>query len=237
MAEGTTALDLALTTEGDPDGSDLITYGQGSFVPSTTPEGPLQYIQQHERIAALKLAPPFWGKPFVAALLSAFIAQIQELEDTLWQMLELRTLPLADLPRLKVLGKIVGQPQLGFDTETYRTVIEARARANRSRGTARDLLDVLNILVGPEQYSISEFGDATLYVLALTPIEVTTPMRVVLPDTRAAGVGLMFVSSTETGAGVRGFYHAGGSSSAGSFLWDSFVSPGLGTPLLGVVSL
>ncbi|HEY6056239.1 MAG TPA: hypothetical protein VIU86_20075 [Gaiellaceae bacterium] len=237
MAEGTTAIDLALTTEGDADGSDLITFAEGTFVPTTLPEGPLQYIQTHEEIAVRKLAPPFWGKPFVAALLQAFIAQIQELEDTLWQMLELRTLAGADLPRLKVLGKIVGQPQLGFDTETYRIVIEARARANRSRGTARDILDVLNILVGPEEYSIREVGDATLYVLALTPITVTTPMRVVLPDTRSAGVGLAFVSSAEAGAGVYGFYHAGGSASAGSFLWDSSASPGAGTPMLGVVNL
>jgi hypothetical protein len=197
MAEGTTAIDLALTTEGDPDGSELITYGEGSFVPTTVPEGPLQYIQQHEEIAARKLAPPFWGKPFVAALLAAFIEQIQELEDTLWQILELHTLAGADLPRLKVLGRIVGQPQLGFDTETYRTVIQARARANRSHGTGRDLLDVLGILLGEGHYTLLNIGGAVLYLDALDDIDAAglAKVTVVLPDVRAAGVGLHFLFS------------------------------------------
>jgi len=194
MAEGTTALDLALTTEGDPDGSDLIEYVEGSFVPTTTPEGALQYIQQHDEIAARKLAPPFWGKPFVAALLSAFIEQIQALEDTLWEMLELRTLAGADLPRLKVLGKIVVQPRLGFDTEAYRKVIEARALVNVSRGRASDILGALDVLFGAGEYQLTEMGNATLSLTALQPVDAMglAMAAAILPDVRAGGIGLQF---------------------------------------------
>src|SRR6186997_1917350 len=98
MAEGTTAIALALTTEGDADGTDLIVFGEGTFEHAAGfPEGPLQYIGQHEEIAARKLAPPFWGKPFVAALLGAFTRELQFLEDTFWEILESRTLENADL--------------------------------------------------------------------------------------------------------------------------------------------
>ena len=50
MAEGTTAIDTALTTEGDADGSDQIEYlvGEGDY----TPEGFLQYIATHDEIAS-----------------------------------------------------------------------------------------------------------------------------------------------------------------------------------------
>lgn len=239
MAEGTTALDTALTTEGDADGTELIEYEPGSLDPAPTPSGALQYIADHEERGVRELVPPYWGKPFVAAVLQSVLREIQTLEDTLWEMLELRTLAGADLPRLKVLGKIVGQPRLGFDTETYRTVIEARARANRSQGRAIDLLEVLAILLGEANFVLVELGGATLQIIALEPLdELGLAMVVaVLPDTRAAGVGLFLVSSTETGAGVLGFYPAGGSASAGSFIWDSAVSPGGGTPMLGVTDL
>jgi hypothetical protein len=193
MAEGTPALDLALTTEGDADGSNQIEYLVGTGEHEA--EGPLQYIPTHDEIASRKLAPPFWGKPFVQAVLSAFVREIQTLEDTIWEFMDLRTLPLADLPRLKVLGKIVGQPRLGFDTEDYRLLIQARARANVSRGLGSDLFAVLELMLGPGEYTMLEMGNATLYVSALQPVtDVGVAMvEQILPDTRAAGVGLHFL--------------------------------------------
>lgn len=237
MAEGTTAIDTALTTEGDADGWDLIEFRVGTA--DVSPSGALQYTPNYEEISARELAPPFWGKPFVAALTSAFAREIQTLEDTLWEMLELRTIDGADLARLKVIGKIVGQPRLGFDTEHYRTLIKARALANVSRGRGSDIFGVLDLLLGPGDYAIYTPGNATLYLVALQPVDAVglSMVEQILPDTRSAGVGLELLSSTEADAGFLGFYPAGGSASAGSFLWDSAVTPGSGTPMLGVAEL
>lgn len=205
MAEGTTAIDLALTTEGDADGTDLIEFAEGSFEHAAgPPEGALQYISTHEQIAAYKLAPPFWGKPFAAGVLASVTHELQLLEDNLWDILESRTLENADLVRLKVLGKIVGQPRHGFDTESYRTLIAARALANVSRGRARDLLAVLTQLLGAGDYTLLAVGNATLYVTALQPVDDNGLAMVteILPDTRAAGVGLQFLYSDEDFADV-----------------------------------
>ncbi len=207
MAEGTTAIDTALSTEGDADGSELIEYLIGEREDYGSPLGQfgaLQYISEHDEIAARKLAPPFWGKPFIAALLSSFMREIQRLEDEVWNILDIRTLPNADLPRLKVLGKLVGQPRLNFSTESYRLLIEARALANVSRGRGSDLLAVLELLVGPGNYILLELGDATLY---LTVIQTLTEEGVdmaaqVLPDTRAAGVGLQLLFTSTSFADV-----------------------------------
>lgn len=198
MAEGTTAIDLALTTEGDADGTDLITFTDGTFEHANgPPEGALQYIGTHEQLAAYQLAPPFWGKPFVAGVLSSVTHELQLQEDDLWDILESRTLENADLVRLKVLGKLVGQPQFGFDTESYRTLIEARAVANVSRGRARDLLDVLDVLLGVGDYVLTAVGNATLYITALQPVDAVGLAMVeqILPDAASAGVGLQFLSS------------------------------------------
>lgn len=195
MAEGTTAIDTALTTEGDADGSELIEYRVGTA--DVSPSGALQYVPDHEELGARDLAPPFWGKPFIAAGLLAFLRELQTLEDTLWTMLELRTIEGADLPRLKVIGKIVGQPRLGFSTESYRTLIKARAIANVSRGRASDLLAVLDALLGAGDYVLLAIGNATLYVTALQPVtdEGAAMVTIVLPDAPSAGVGLQFFFS------------------------------------------
>lgn len=196
--EGTTAIDTTLSTEGDADGTELIVFGEGTFVHAgDDPSGPLEYIRNHEEIAARKLAPPFWGKPFVAWVLGAFIREIQLLEDNLWDILESRTLENADLTRLKVLGKIVGQPRHGFDTESYRLLIAARGLANVSKGRASDLLAVLTLLLGEGDYVLLAIGNATLYVTALNPVDANGVAMVseILPDTRSAGVGLQFLYS------------------------------------------
>jgi hypothetical protein len=207
MAEGTTAIDLALTTEGDADGTDLITFEQGTFVHAAgPPEGALQYIGNHEEIAARKLAPPFWGKPFVAALLAAFTRELQFLEDTFWEILESRTLANADLVRLKVLGKIVGQPRLGFDIETYRILIGARAIANNSRGRASDLIAVLDALGFGGGYTLTALGGAQLQISAPGPVtaEQVLAARLILPDTRSAGVGLDLLYGSDGDVGYWG---------------------------------
>lgn len=197
MAEGTTAIDTALTTEGDADGSELIEYRVG--IADVSPSGALQYIDNHEEVSGRELAPPFWGKPFIAALTGAFAREIQTLEDTLWEMMELRTIEGADLPRLKVIGKIVGQPRLGFSTESYRTLIQARAVANVSRGRASDLLAVLDALLGAGDYVLLAIGNATLYITALQPVEDEglAMVAIVLPDAASAGVGLQFLFSDD----------------------------------------
>lgn len=153
--------------------------------------------ETNHRAAVRDLAGPFWGLPRIAAILVALLDQVQRIEDDAWDILELRTLDNADLVRLKVLGKLVGQPRLGFETEDYRALIRARARANRSQGRAIDLVEVAAILVGadPGDFNLTEGGNATLYVTALTPLTDTdvAKLRVILPDTRAAGVGVQLL--------------------------------------------
>lgn len=166
----------------------------------------LTYTNQHVETGILQLAPPFWGRPRIASLLAAFLEVLQLQEDDVWALLEQRTIDAADLVRLKVLGRIVGQPRFGFDTEDYRTLIRARALANVSRGRASDVLAVLDLVLGEGEYLLVEVGSATLQLTALQPIDANgiAMLTQVLPDVRAAGVGFQLLFAEDTDVAVWG---------------------------------
>lgn len=156
----------------------------------------IQY-EQHLAEAIISLAPPWWGKPRIAALLASYIDRLQEVEDAIWEIITIRELPTADLPRLKILGAIIGQPRLLFTTEMYRKVLQARALANVSQGRASDIISVLEVLVGPGEYILTEAGNATLLLTVLIAVdaEQLAALVQVLPDVRAAGVGFQVLFS------------------------------------------
>ena len=158
-----------------------------------------EHIEQHAELAVLDLAAPFWGKPRIASVLVAFMQRVQALEDLLHEMLVLRTVDGADMARLKVLGKIVGQPRSGLSLEDYRVLIKARALANVSKGRASDVFAVLQLILGetPADYELFEVGDATLLLNVYFDLstEQRNMLRQVLPDVRAAGVGFQLLGA------------------------------------------
>lgn len=160
-----------------------------------------EVITQHAELGILKLAGPFWGKARITSLLVAFLQRIQALEDDLHEMLTIRTVDAADMTRLKVLGKIVGQPRSGLGADDFRTLIKARALANVSRGRASDVFAVLELIVGatPTDYELFEVGSATLLLSIYfdLPAEELNMLTQVLPDVRAAGVGFQLLSSSD----------------------------------------
>jgi hypothetical protein len=159
-----------------------------------------EQVTQHVETATLELVRPFWGLPRIASLLASFTEQIQALEDDLFQIMIDRELPEADLVRLKVLGRIIGQPRFGLSEEAYRTVLEARGLANVSKGTARDVRAAIDVLLGgPNEYLLTEVGDATLFLSVLSEItaEQLKMLTLVLPDVRAAGVGFQVLATSD----------------------------------------
>lgn len=113
-----------------------------------------------------------YRKPRTSALLESWLAEVQEVEDALWQLLVERSLETAEGAQLDVLGDIVGQPREGRDDDTYRLWISARNMVLRSSGMTRELLAIARTLVAPpdtialEEYFPAAFvmrlgGDAT----------------------------------------------------------------------------
>lgn len=143
----------------------------------------------------------FQDKPRIVALLSSYLAEVQELRDATYQVWVLRQLqriiagtvvPTNDI--MNKLGKLVGQPREGFDNVNYAILISARIRANKSTGRTADIIAVTSLLV----------PGTAIYVQDLPPASIMiTPQGAVLFDPYligesfllkavAAGVYLMF---------------------------------------------
>lgn len=87
--------------------------------------------------------------PRTSALLGSWLAEVQEAEDALWQLLVERSLHTAVGAQLDVLGAIVGQPRQGRDDATYRLWIAARNMVSRSSGTTSELLAIARQIMPP----------------------------------------------------------------------------------------
>lgn len=152
----------------------------------------MERITNHFRQGLVKLAPPFWGKPKIAALLQSFLNHTTSLEDAAWDVLEARTLDNADAVRLVVLGKIVGQPNFGWDLETYRAVIRGKIRTNRSRALSDDIIEVVRLITQTTlPVRIEHFAPATMWAILTEPAPTAnelTALRFLLPKARGAGV-------------------------------------------------
>lgn len=106
----------------------------------------LIHTTDHVRSAVLNLNGPFLGKPRIASFVWAIISGLQEVEDAIQSVINLRQVDNAELPQLQVLGRIVGQIYSAEEVETYRALIKARIVANRSSGTINDLLRVIQAM-------------------------------------------------------------------------------------------
>jgi hypothetical protein len=79
--------------------------------------------------------------PILQGLTSVYLRQIQYLENVVWQIVLGRMLantPTGDM--LTQLGKLVGQPRGSYNDANLLVAVELRIMANRSNGTAPDIL-------------------------------------------------------------------------------------------------
>lgn len=167
-------------------------------------------ITDHAEQAIVKLIPPFWGLPRIAAIMLSWLTEVQELDDTIATTLVIRELATADDPRLVILGKIVGQPNFGYPTETYRRVIQARISANQSEGLGADLLRIAHLLFDPTTgdaplITIREGGIASVLITVWgdTADALFEAPNVILPDSRSGGVALeLFLRSASTASEI-----------------------------------
>jgi len=184
----------------------------------------LERIERHFGEALIALVPPFWGKPRVAALLRSYINRVQEFEDACFEVLGAFDVNTCDEIRLKVLAKIVGQSNLGWDLETFRAVVRARIATNRSHGTEDDLIKVLRLITGTTaEITVAPFVPASMHVEMGEPVsdEHMVALTFLLPKVRGAGIRLNFVAPTEGGLIFDSSVTAADSAS----LLDSSVSP------------
>lgn len=83
----------------------------------------------------------------VGRLVTALCRPIQDLENTMQQVLLQRGLNNAVGAQIDAIGKLVAQPRNGADDDTYRKRCRATIAAHRSAGTTEDLIQIASLVV------------------------------------------------------------------------------------------
>lgn len=89
----------------------------------------------HVAEGTARLVSQFKGLPRLRGWLRAHLEMEQEIEDAALDVLAKRFLDTADRTRLRVLGALVGQGEVGSTLEAFRTFVKGRIATNRSRGS------------------------------------------------------------------------------------------------------
>jgi hypothetical protein len=130
------------------------------------------------------------NNPQLAALLTSYTDEVQELENAIWDVMVGRLTDYASGVQLDALGRIVGQKRDSLGDAAYRAHIKARIRINQSFGQPRDIIAVIK-LVDSSPFHLVEYPTASFAVWFDEP-PATTAVGHELPSlikqTRAAGV-------------------------------------------------
>jgi hypothetical protein len=94
------------------------------------------------------LLEQYKGLPKFAALLNSYTAEIQKLEDALWQLYSEVDIDTAVGVQLDGLGEIIGLDREGRSDDQYRIFLKARILSNRASGLIEEILSVLTTIVG-----------------------------------------------------------------------------------------
>lgn len=131
--------------------------------------------------------------PNLDGLLSAFLEQVQTLENNIAAVNASRDVDKATGLSLDAIGALVGRPRAGLADDLYRVFIKGQTLVNRSRGTAEDIIAAVLAVVsnsGKRAYLVERTTSRSFELRVIGPV--TAYEAQVLPGivkrARAAGV-------------------------------------------------
>lgn len=143
-----------------------------------------------------RLIEQWQDKPDLVSILRSYLAQAQDIEDALFEIINERDLDSAVGVQLDTLGRLVKQPRTTSDDARFRTSIRARIAINRSNGTAEDLIKVASLLLSEfgELFKLRDEPPAQLRLTVADPLQSTDAdlAALLLDEADCGGVRLMF---------------------------------------------
>lgn len=103
-------------------------------------------VKNHEDQAFNRLLEQFKDKPNIEALLKGWMKGVQTTEDSLFDLLNNRSIQTAFGIQLDYIGKIVGIKRGGRSDSSYREAIQLQILINTSEGTPDDILEILSLI-------------------------------------------------------------------------------------------
>lgn len=153
-------------------------------------------VTDHVEQGLERLLVQYKNKPRLRAWLSAYLKQVQDLEDAIFEMRVKRFIDSAEGVQLDIIGRVVGEGRNSRDDALFRLFLRARIRINRSLGTNKDIFDVMGI-ISSSPFTFLEYPPATL-AIELSEIPDFDPVLLLglVREAKAGGVGISFVVPT-----------------------------------------
>lgn len=152
----------------------------------------LQHKDSHIAEALANLVSQFRGKAYVEATLSAFVQQVQDLEDVFFELLEERFIDDAVGAQLDGFGSIVGEARESRPDDEYKTAIKARIQLNLGNGTPEDIIGLVRSVAGNVRVKVTDYYPAAFIADVVDPIDplVIDPARLlaIVQTGKPAGV-------------------------------------------------
>jgi hypothetical protein len=133
----------------------------------------------------------FRDKARFSAMLSLLGQQVQDLEDSLYQLLVETSLDVAVGAALDGIGDIVGEERSGRSDSAYRIAIRTRIILNQSEGTPENIIALALAISGETNAQLTEYFPASFEIRILDALpDGTDPARIaaVVRSGKPAGV-------------------------------------------------
>lgn len=103
-------------------------------------------VKDHKEQGVGRLLGQFKDKSNITALMDGWLQGIQTAEDSVFDLLNNRSLSTATGVTLDYIGGIVGASRKGKSDESYRDAIKLQILVNTSEGTPSDILEILSLI-------------------------------------------------------------------------------------------
>lgn len=111
-----------------------------------------------------KLITQWKDKPVVVGLLTSYLENIQQVENTFFQLLEERSLETAQGVHLDSIGLLVGELREARLDDGYRKAIKLRIAINKSDGTEPVIRELIKQLTNSETVTITDEFPAAISI-------------------------------------------------------------------------
>lgn len=135
-------------------------------------------ITDHVDRALARLITQFRNSVSHRGLLASYVAEVQEAENALFDILVQSSIADATGAQLDGLGQILGERRNGRSDEVYRQAVAARFFLNKSSGTVEEILHLFRLITDASPF-LDEYFPAA-FVLRLEELPVDDPVNYAL---------------------------------------------------------
>lgn len=139
------------------------------------------------------LISQYQNKPRIAAWLTAYLKQFNEIEQMFQDILTKFDVDVAVGDQLDLVGKIVGQERAGASDDEYRLYIKVRILINKSKGRGDDVEAVAAAALGAATFQLIEYFPASFVIDAIDAVPAHADLVAsFINQARGAGIGASF---------------------------------------------